>query len=96
MQSNSTFEALTDPGNGQGAVTNTQDQAQGYLTKAEVAIRLRKTIRTIDSWMARGILPYFKIGHSVSFDWEDCQRHLAEHFRVSSFGCNTGRNGAAQ
>ncbi len=56
-----------------------------YLTKCEVATRLRKTTRTIDTWMSAGILPYMKIGRSVLFDWDDCQRHLDEYFRVSRF-----------
>jgi hypothetical protein len=59
--------------------------SEKYLTKSEMAGRLRKTTRTIDSYMAQGILPYMKIGRSVLFDWEDCQRHLAEYFRVSRF-----------
>jgi excisionase family DNA binding protein len=54
-----------------------------YLTKGEVAARLRKTTRTIDSYMAHGILPFIKIGRSVLFDWEDCQRHITEYFRIS-------------
>jgi excisionase family DNA binding protein len=32
-----------------------------YLTKAEVAHRLRCTTRTIDNWMTRG-MPYYEFG----------------------------------
>jgi excisionase family DNA binding protein len=55
------------------------------LTKSEIANRLRKTTRTVDTWMAAGILPHLKIGRSVLFDWDDVQHHLNEYFRVSRF-----------
>lgn len=71
----------------QNATNGTSDilVPDAYLTKVEMAGRLRKTTRTIDDWMAKGILPYMKIGRSVLFDWEDCQHHLNEYFRVSRF-----------
>ena len=53
-----------------------------YLTKREVAERLRKKIRTIDNWMKRGILPYYKLGRTVSFKWSDVQAHLDANCRV--------------
>jgi excisionase family DNA binding protein len=56
--------------------------AQEYLNKTEVAARLRKTVRTIDNWMARGILPYYKIGRTVSFRWSDVEGHMRENYRV--------------
>ena len=34
----------------------------GYMVKAEVAALLRKTPKTVERWMARGIIPYIKIG----------------------------------
>ena len=68
--------------------------ADAYLTKAEVALRLRKTTRTVDSYMARGILPYFKIGRSVLFRWADIQNHLDTNYKISAgfLGKNPGRN----
>lgn len=56
--------------------------ADEYLTKREVAERLRKKIRTIDNWMKRGILPYYKLGRTVSFKWSDVQAHLDANCRV--------------
>ena len=56
--------------------------ADEYLTKREIAERLRKKIRTIDNWMRRGILPYYKIGRTVSFKWSDVQSHLDANCRV--------------
>jgi excisionase family DNA binding protein len=56
--------------------------AEGFIGKAEVAQRLNKTLRTVDNWMQRGLLPYFKIGRSVVFKWSDVEAHLAQTCRV--------------
>ena len=57
-----------------------------YINKTEVARRLNKTIRTVDNWMQRGILPYYKIGRSVVFKWSDVESHLAQTCRVARGG----------
>lgn len=41
-----------------------------FINKVEVARRLKKTVRCVDAWMAKGILPYYKIGRSVAFKVE--------------------------
>ena len=55
-----------------------------YLTKMEVAARLGMTARTIEHWMARGIIPYLKIGRgrraTVLFKWADIEAHLKSNF----------------
>jgi excisionase family DNA binding protein len=56
---------------------------EGFITKPEVAKRLRKTLRTVDNWMNRGLLPYYKIGRSVCFRWSEVEHHLAQTSRVS-------------
>ncbi|MBN9688825.1 MAG: hypothetical protein J0M24_01190 [Verrucomicrobia bacterium] len=43
----------------------------GFLTKRELSLRLKKTPRCIETWMKRRYLPYIKIGHSVFFRWPD-------------------------
>lgn len=65
-------------GNGWPAVAG----AEEYIDKREVARRLGKTVRTVDGWMSRGILPYYKIGRSVQFRWSEVQDHLAQTSRV--------------
>ena len=57
--------------------------AEGFIKKEDVAKRLGKTVRCIDNWMARGLIPYFKIGRSVSFKWSDVESHLAQTCRVA-------------
>lgn len=55
---------------------------EGYLTKAEVAKRLKKTVRTVENWQRRGIVPFVKCGRSVLFKWSDVETHLQANFRV--------------
>jgi excisionase family DNA binding protein len=55
---------------------------EGFIDKAEVARRLNKTIRTVDNWMARGILPYYKLGRTVAFRWSDVEAHMQANYRV--------------
>jgi hypothetical protein len=53
-----------------------------YLTKLQVAEKLRRNVRTVENYMRRGILPYYKLGHTVQFRWCDIQKHLETHFKV--------------
>lgn len=65
---------------------------EAYIDKVEVARRLKKTPRTIDNYMKRGIVPYYKIRNSVYFKWSEVERHIAEHFKVCAVvppGCKT-------
>ncbi len=55
---------------------------EGYITKDEVARRMKKSERTVERWQKRGIIPFVKCGHAVLFDWVDVQRHLEANFRV--------------
>ena len=57
-----------------------------YLTKPEVAQLLRLTTRAIDTWMARGLLPYYKIGRTVRFRLSDIQDHLNNNCKVAGTG----------
>ncbi len=54
----------------------------GYITKPELALRLRKCIRTVDSWLRRGYVPHLKIGRTVLFHWPTVQKHLAENYMI--------------
>jgi predicted DNA-binding transcriptional regulator AlpA len=57
-----------------------------FIGKNEVARRLGKTIRTVDNWMARGILCHYKIGRSVVFKWSEIETQLAQTCRVARGG----------
>ena len=98
MKSNTTITEPANPHQGMVEVAVAgeycaNNPAPKYITKKVVAYRIQKTTRTVDAWMAAGILPYYKIGRSVLFDWEDVQRHLAEYFRVSRFSDNMKMKG---
>ena len=70
------------------AITTGQTPAtpEGFIGKTEVARRLNKTLRTVDNWMQRGLLPYYKIGRSVVFKWSDVETHLTQTCRVARGG----------
>lgn len=57
-----------------------------YLSKMEVAARLGMTVRTVEHWMRRGIIPYVKIGKgrraTVLFKWAEIETHLRKCFGV--------------
>lgn len=54
-----------------------------YLTKTDVARMLAVSPRTIDTWMKRGTLPYFRIGTKlVRFDEGDIRTTLQTSCRV--------------
>jgi len=57
-----------------------QDQ---ILDKFGVAELLLVKQRTVDLWMARGFLPFFKVGRSVRFSRADMLRYWQEHFRIA-------------
>jgi excisionase family DNA binding protein len=50
--------------------------SRGYITNSEMAARMQVTPRTIDSWMAKGLVPFRKIGRTVRFDWDEVCEHL--------------------
>ena len=51
----------------------------GYLTKKEVANRLRKSTKTIEHWSSEGFIPFIKIKRSVLYRWNDVDSALS-HF----------------
>ena len=55
---------------------------EGFISKEELAARLKKTIRTISNWQRRGIIPRVKCGRSVYYNWADVQMHLQTHCRT--------------
>ncbi len=65
-----------------------QSRPEGFIDKPEVALRLQRTVRTVDNWMKRRVLPYYKIGRSVSFKWSEIEAHLAATCRVPGRGGN--------
>ena len=57
-------------------------RVEGYIDKHEVARRIGKTVRTVDTWMAEGWIPFYKVGRTVCFRWSEVDQHIQAHFRV--------------
>jgi hypothetical protein len=53
---------------------------EGFISKGKVARRLNRSLKTVNNWMKRGILPYYKLGHRVSFRWSEVVAHLQANY----------------
>jgi len=63
--------------------TATNDRASvGLLRKRELAEKLAISKRTLDVWMAKGRIPFLKVGRSVRFRLPDVLKKL-ETYRVN-------------
>ena len=70
---------------------------EDYIGKPEAARRLGIKLRTLDDWMRRGIVPYYKPGHFVRFLWSEIQTSLAQNCRVCRWSRTaTGPSGRPQ
>lgn len=58
--------------------------AENFIGKTEVARRLNRSLKTVGNWMRRGILPYYKLGHRVSFRWSEVEAHIQANYLRSS------------
>ncbi len=59
-----------------------ENQSDVMLNKRELAARLKLTVRTIENWQRRGILPFVKVGRVVLFHWPEVVDCLKGNFRV--------------
>jgi hypothetical protein len=57
--------------------------AEPFITKAELAKRLNRDVRTMTTWMRVGLIPYYKIAHTVVFKWSEVEKQLAATCRVA-------------
>jgi hypothetical protein len=71
-----TTNGFLDPNTGANPAASSGSEEPELLTKIQIAQRLQKTTRCVDSWMKRGYLPYFKVGRSVLFRWADVVESL--------------------
>lgn len=61
-----------------------------YIDKREVARRLSIKLRTVESWMNRDWIPYYKMGKVVLFKWTEVDA------QVSRAGRKTGPSSTSQ
>ena len=52
------------------------------VTRKQVAELLSVSVRTVDRWIARGELPYYKLGKVVRFKLSDIQERLETVWKV--------------
>jgi hypothetical protein len=57
-----------------------------FISKAETARRLNCGMRTLDTWMRRGIVPFYKISKKVAFKWSEVEAVLERNCRVDLGG----------
>lgn len=57
-------------------------QPEPFIGKAAVGKLIGMCPRTVDNWILRGLLPYYKIGRSVRFRASEVAAHLAQNCRV--------------
>jgi len=55
---------------------------EGYIDKRTLAKLLGRTVRSIDTYMAKGVIPFYKLGRTVAFKWSEVDEHIKAHFRV--------------
>ena len=60
-----------------------EGDGEPFITKEEVARRMRKPVRTIENWMREHRIPFYRVGHSVRFRWSDVQVHFNKCYRVA-------------
>jgi excisionase family DNA binding protein len=77
-----------DPSSNEAGVSD----SGGYVGKAQVAKWLGVTVRTVDQYMRRGLLTYFKIGRTVRFKLADLDEHLKKTCRVVGRGTPSFNN----
>ena len=63
---------------------HTENENIGFVRKSEIAQIMGVSIRTIESWMARRIIPYHKINTIVSFDPEAVKRAIGENYTIEN------------
>lgn len=64
----------------------TRQEYEGYIGKRECARRLGLTERSIDTYMALKIIPYYKLGRTVRFKWSEVDAFIKEHHRFGARG----------
>ena len=75
-----------------GSADKSGQAFEGFIDKREVGRRLGLAPRTVDDWMRRGWLPYYKPDRTVRFKWSEIERHLEQTCRVCRDGSDVLRD----
>lgn len=52
-----------------------------FISKKELAARLQVAIRTVERWQHDELLPYFKVGTVILFNWPEVVERLKTDFK---------------
>lgn len=75
-------KTLTRPAN--ILALRTGEGCDEFISKKELAARLKVNVRTIERWQHDDLLPYFKVGTVVLFNWPEVVERLKTNFKVGS------------
>jgi excisionase family DNA binding protein len=56
-----------------------ENEANQLLTAAEVAQILKVTVRTVMTYKAKNLIPYYQVGRVLRFRMSDVQAHIQEN-----------------
>ena len=61
-------------------------EVEELIDKVEAARRLNCGMRTLEAWMSRGFIPYYKISKKICFRWSEVEVAVLEESRVNRGG----------
>jgi len=65
-----------------GKPSNPNSGSGEFISKKELAWRLRVTVRTISNWQGRGLVPFVKCRRAIYYDWNAVAAHLRARARL--------------
>jgi len=71
-------------------------QERFLLDKLAIAARYCVSVRTVENWMRRRILPHVKIGRLIRFDVAACDKAVKAFEIKSAVALNEGGQGHAE
>ncbi len=67
---------IVSSGGEQAAAAGAPPGPEAYINKHECARRLGRTVRSVDTYMALGIIPYYKLGRTIAFKWSEVDAQI--------------------
>src|SRR5262249_40116113 len=58
--------------------------AEGWVGKKHVAQHFNVSVRTVDNWMNKGLIPYIRIGRSLRLKLSDVDEAMNRRVRIAS------------
>lgn len=74
---------------GDGTADNSTGNAERldeFLTKKELAARLKVSVRTVEQWQHDGHIPYLRVAGVLLFHWPAVVKALTEKFTIRRGG----------